>query len=96
VQRNKEGKLRKEEFGNLKEHNVLHVTGKFLQINNVSRKYFKPRVSWCKVNEGVMSCKLGILTEWINYVSNLLNWLSNAKFISDRVASVEIRNCDNC
>jgi hypothetical protein len=34
----------------------------FLKINNVSRKYFKERGSWCKVEEGIMSCKLGILS----------------------------------
>ena len=80
----------------MKERNVLHVTGKFLNINNVSCRYFKPRVSWCKVEEGIMSCKLVILTVWINCVSNLLNWIRNANFISDRAVSVEIRNCVNC
>jgi hypothetical protein len=45
VQRNKEGKLMNEEFEKVKERNVLHVTGKFLKLNNVSRKYLKPRVS---------------------------------------------------
>jgi len=29
----------------MKEHNVLHEIGKFLKLNNMSRKYFKPRVS---------------------------------------------------
>jgi hypothetical protein len=85
-----------EVFEKVKERNVLHVTGKFLKLNNVSAKYLKPSVSWCKVEEGIMSCKLGILTAWINYVSNLLNWIGNANFISDRSVSVEIRNCVNC
>jgi len=45
VHRNKEGKRMNEEFEEVKEHNLLHLTGKFLKINNVSCKYFKPRVS---------------------------------------------------
>jgi hypothetical protein len=85
-----------EVFEKVKERKLLHVTGKFLKLSNVSRKYFKPRLSWCKLEGGIMSCKLRILTTWINYVSNLLNWISNANFIGDRTVSVEIRNCVNC
>ena len=101
MHRNKEGKRMNEEFEEVKEHNLLHLTGKFLKINNVSCKYFKPRVSWCKVEEGVTSCKLWILTTWMNYVSNLSNGISNANFVTDRTVSVEIRNgvnswYDNC
>jgi len=43
-----------------------------------------------------MSCKLGMLTAGIDYVSNLHNWISNANFITDRAVSVEIRNGVNC
>jgi len=39
-----------------------------------------------------MSCKVGILTRWFNYVSNLLNGISNGNFITDRAGSVQIRN----
>jgi len=81
-----------EEFEEVKEHSVLHVTGKFLKIYNVSRKYFKPRISWCEVEEGVMSCKLRILTAWMNYISNLPNGISNTNFITDKAVSVEIIN----
>jgi len=42
-----------------------------------------------------MSCKLGMLTAGINYVSNLLNGISNVNFIADRAVSVKIRNCVN-
>ena len=83
VHRNKEGKLMNEEFEKEKERNVLHVTGKVLKINNVSRKYFKPCVSWCRMEKGIKTCKLRILTTWINHVSNLLKWISNENFITD-------------
>jgi hypothetical protein len=96
VHRNKEGKLMNEEFEKVKERNVLHVTGKFLKLTNVSSKYFKPSVRWCKVEEGIMSCRLGMLTACISYVSNLLNWIGNENFITDRALSVEIRNYVNC
>ena len=79
-----------EEFEKVKERNVLHGTGKVLKINSISPRYFKPSVSWCEVEEGIMSCKLRILTAWINYVSNLLNWISNVNFITDRAVSVKI------
>jgi len=71
---------------------MLYESGKILKINNESRKYFKPPVSWCKVEEGIMSCKLGMLRAGINYVSNLLNWISNANFITDRAVRVDVRN----
>jgi hypothetical protein len=43
-----------------------------------------------------MSFKLRIITAWINYVSNLINWISNANCITKRALSVEIRNCVDC
>jgi len=43
-----------------------------------------------------MSCKLGMLTAGITYVSNLLNGISNANFITDRAVSVQIRNGVTC
>jgi len=39
-----------------------------------------------------MSCKLGMLTAGINYVSNLLNGTCTENFITDRAVIVEIRN----
>jgi hypothetical protein len=38
-----------------------------------------------------MSCKMGMLTGWVNYVSNLLNGVSNANFVTDRAMSEVIR-----
>jgi len=58
------------------------------KINNVSRKYFKAREIWCMAQEVIMSCKLGILIRWVNYVSSLLNGISNVNFITDRAVSV--------
>jgi hypothetical protein len=46
-----------EESEKVKERNVLHVTGKFLKFNNVSRKWFKINISWCQVEGGIISCK---------------------------------------
>ena len=43
-----------------------------------------------------MSCKLRILTAWMDYVSNLLNGISNANFITDKAVSVEIISGANC
>ena len=37
-----------------------------------------------------MSCKLGMLTAGINYVSNLLNGISNGNFITDRAVRLDI------
>jgi len=42
-----------------------------------------------------MSFKVEISTRWFGYVSILLNWISNANFITDRAVSVEIRNGAN-
>ena len=65
---------------------------KILEINNVSSKYVKPCVSCCNLEECVMSCKLGILTRLVNYVSKMLNGITNTNFITDRTVSLEIRN----
>jgi len=43
-----------------------------------------------KVEEGIMSCELGMLTGWGNYFSNLLNGISNANFNTESAASIEI------
>jgi hypothetical protein len=56
------GKLMKEELEKLEEHNVLHENEKFLKINNESREHSEAGVSWCKVGEGMMRYKLGMLT----------------------------------
>jgi len=48
------------------------------------------------VEEGVMSCKFGVLTAGINYVSFLLIGISNANFITNRAVSEEIINCVTC
>jgi len=69
---------------------MCYMKVEILKINNVSRKYFKAPVSWCKVEEGIMGCKLGMLTAGIIYFSNLLNWVSNANFITDRAVRLEI------
>jgi hypothetical protein len=74
---------------------------KVLTINNVSSTYFKPHLSLCKFEENIISCKLGISTRWVNYISNLLNGISNANIITNRAVSVEVRNAaniwwDNC
>jgi len=42
-----------------------------------------------------MSCELGMLTGWVNYISNLLNWISYANFNTKTAGSVEIRNVAN-
>lgn len=51
-----------EDIKKIEEHNVLHESGKFIKTNNVTFKCFNVCASWCSVEEGVMSCKLGILT----------------------------------
>jgi len=42
-----------------------------------------------------MSCKLGMLTRWVNYVSNLLNGFNISNFTTETAVSVEIRNGAN-
>jgi hypothetical protein len=85
--------LTNDEFGKVRQRNMLHVN---LKATNVSRKYFKAPVSRCKLEECVMSWKLGILTAGINYVSNLLNGIISPNFITDRAVSAEIRNSVSC
>lgn len=79
----------------VKGHNVLHLTGQILKINNVLCKYFKPWVIWRKIEEGLTRCKLQILTTWMNYDSNLPNGISYDNFIIDRAVRVEIINSAN-
>ena len=42
-----------------------------------------------------MSCKLGMLTGWGDWIGNWLKWTGNADFITDTAVSVEIINGAN-
>ena len=41
-----------------------------------------------------MSCKFGILTRLVNYVTKMLNGITNTNFITDRTVSVEQKCCN--
>jgi hypothetical protein len=55
-----------EELEKMEEQNMLYENGRVFKINNMPRKYFKALGSWCKAEEGIMSCKLRMLTGWVN------------------------------